>query len=97
MHFIAKALDRPGAAQIRTDRYSDHNAHLDTATSEPRVMISGPLVGADGKPEGSFFIYEATAAEVVRDFVERDPFAQGGVWSTLEIQAFDWRRGNPEQ
>ncbi len=95
MYFIAKALDRPGVSKIRGDLHPRHKVHLDAAVADTKVIISGPLVGMDGEPEGSFFIYEAETPEAVRRFMDQDPFAQAGVWSSLEIHAFDWRRGKP--
>ncbi|CAL8481575.1 YciI family protein [Caballeronia sp. S22] len=87
MHFTVYCLDHPGMLQRRLEHYDDHKAYLKTAPIA--TLISGPLLESDGETMiGSFFLYEADRIDVLRRFVDEDPFNQAGIWKTAEIRPF---------
>jgi uncharacterized protein YciI len=87
MHFTVYCLDHPGMVQRRLDHYEAHKAYLQTAPV--KALISGPLLESDGETMiGSFFLYEADRFDVLRQFVDEDPFNKAGIWKTIEIRPF---------
>ena len=93
MHFIAHALDRPGAVADRLANYDAHKAYL--GSSPLKIVISGPLLAEDDETMiGSLFLFEAeTKAEVVA-FNAADPFSKAGIWERVEIHPFLKRMDN---
>lgn len=87
MHFTVYCLDHSGVLQRRLDHYEAHKAYLQTAPV--KTLISGPLVESDGKTMiGSFFLYETDHVDVLRRFVDEDPFNKAAIWKSIEIRAF---------
>ncbi|NKJ47678.1 hypothetical protein CIC12_13175 [Burkholderia sp. SG-MS1] len=87
MHFTVYCLDHPGMLQRRLERYDDHKSYLKTAPI--KTLISGPLLDSDGETMiGSFFLYEVDRIDVLRRFVDDDPFNKAGIWRTVEVRPF---------
>ncbi|MEM8850827.1 MAG: YciI family protein [Pseudomonadota bacterium] len=94
-HFLVLGQDVPGSASARAAALAAHKARLDAPPPGIRVHVSGPLHGAGGEPTGSLFILEAPDLPTARSFAEADPYLPGGVWQSVEVRPFDWRRGRP--
>ena len=93
MIYIITCLDKPGALPLRMQHIDAHRTYL--AESPIRTLVSGPLVGADGKTmKGSFFMVEADSREAVERFHVEDPLYRAGVWETRIIEAFFKRVDN---
>ena len=87
MHYIIHALDKPGALPTRLAHYEAHKAYL--AKAPIRIVISGPLVAADGETMiGSCFLVEAESIADVQAFHDADPFKAAGVWEHVHINPF---------
>lgn len=95
MLFVIHAEDKAGALPRRLAAYDAHKAHLETAAERGvRIVVSGPLVEADGATmRGSFFLIEAADKPTVERFNAADPFRAADVWQSVSISAFLMRRG----
>lgn len=95
MYFLVTARDAPNMSQTRKAEFEAHKAHLDSAPASIDINIGGPLLDEDGTDNGSMFVIEAPDLASAKAYVGNDPFQKTGVWQSLQIQGFDWRRGNP--
>ncbi|MBL4599943.1 MAG: hypothetical protein JKX93_13325 [Rhizobiaceae bacterium] len=96
MYFAVMTRDNPDAGDKRQKHYPEHRAHLDAQPDGLAIRISGPLLGENGKPVGSLLIIEAETIGQVRKYINSDPYIDAGVWSGFSVNAYDWRRGRPE-
>ncbi len=97
MHFVAHALDTPGALERRQAVLSRHRAYLDTAPQRlgVRVLLSGPLTTDDGLTMiGSFFLLDAEDRVAVDALFAGDPMAAADIWTSLEVNAVTIRQNN---
>ncbi|RYH01253.1 YciI family protein [Salipiger sp. IMCC34102] len=81
--FICK--DKPNALDIRKATRSDHLAWLEKTDG---VYIAGPLLSADGVPEGSLLVVEHADLQVARDWAATDPYARASLFESVEIAAW---------
>lgn len=87
MIFIITCLDKPG---VLDKRMACLQPHMDYMSTDPiNTLLSGPLVGADGKTAiGSFFMVEADSKDDVLAFQKNDPMYQAGIWDTVIVEHF---------
>lgn len=95
MFVVLIAADRPGATALRAETKERHKQHLNAGAPGVNVLQSGPLLAPDGSERGSLIIFEAITIEHVRAFAKDDPYNQAGLFETMDIYPWDWRRGNP--
>ena len=95
MFFVVLAWDKPGSAELRARTKPRHKEHLDAGADGLLVLQSGPLLSEHGAERGSLVVVEADQAGIVRGFVERDPYVAAGLFASVDIHPWLWRRGNP--
>lgn len=95
MYFVVMAYDAPGKGETRVAQFEAHVAHLNAAPTGVSISIGGPLLDAAGVSNGSMFVVEAPDLASATAFVEQDPFQVHGVWQSMSVNGFDWRRGKP--
>ena len=95
MFFVVVAWDKPGMSDLRRRTKPLHKQHLDTAAPDLRVLQSGPLLSEQGSEHGSLLVVEADQASTVRAFVDHDPYVAVGLFASIEVSRWLWRRGNP--
>ncbi|MDF8357650.1 YciI family protein [Ensifer adhaerens] len=95
MFVVLVATDRPGSMALRARTKERHKQYLDAGAPDLKVLQSGPLLATDGSERGSLIVFEANSVEYVHTFVEEDPYFRAGLFEAIEIQPWDWRRGNP--
>lgn len=89
MHFLIRCIDQPAGPDIRRRNFDAHQAYLARPGAAARIVISGPLVGADDKtPTGSAYIVEAPHLKAATNFIEADPYYVAGVWQTVTVDGF---------
>ena len=95
MLFVVHAMDRKDALPIRAKLWRAHRIHLDEAPRHGvEVVTAGPLVDDDGEtPIGSLFIVDAKDRAALDAFTRSDPYLANGVWETIEIHAYNKKRG----
>lgn len=95
MFFVVTAYDASNQSAARAREYAAHRSHLENPPQGLTVHIGGPLLDTAGDDNGSMFVLEAPDLATARTYVEQDPFQKAGVWQTLRVTGFDWRRGAP--
>ncbi|WP_331372484.1 YciI-like protein [Sinorhizobium chiapasense] len=96
MLFALLCTDKPGGLQLRLDTRPDHLAYLNELNAKGVLKIAGPFLGGDGKPTGSLVIVRAETLEEAKAIAEADPYAKAGLFSNVEIKAYNWVFNNPE-
>lgn len=73
-------------------------AHLDfLASLGTKLKFAGPFTSPDGaKPIGTLAVIEANSLQDAEEIASRDPYSQAGVFDRVEIRAWNWLIGNPE-
>lgn len=84
--FALICRDAPDMLQTRLDTRERHLAWL---AQRPGVMVGGPML-QDGQPCGSLLIVEGDSLDEVRAWAAGDPYAQAGVFGSVEI--VEWRK-----
>jgi uncharacterized protein len=82
---------------VRAKHYRAHRVHLDKADDYAvDVVTAGTLVADDGEtPVGSVFVIDAKDRAAVDAFVKSDPYHVNGVWGSVDIHAYNKKRGTP--
>lgn len=81
--------------ETRANTKRAHMQHLDNGIVGLRVLQSGPLLDSRGSEIGSLIIVEADAISTVTKFSEADPYFALGMFQSVDISRWQWRRGNP--
>ncbi|RFB78212.1 YciI family protein [Methylovirgula sp. 4M-Z18] len=94
MYFVALCTDKPDHLQTRLDT---RPAHLDFLKSHSAaIKIAGPLLAADGEtPNGSMLVLECADAEAAKALLAQDPYAQAGLFASVEVKPWRWTIGVP--
>jgi uncharacterized protein len=90
MYFVLLCRDKPGALQLRLDTRPVHVEWLNDMKARGMLKIAGPMLDADGKPEGSLLILEADSAEAARAAAAEDPYARVGLFADVELKPWNW-------
>lgn len=90
------AQDRPNALPLRTETRPAHVAFLEQLNAEGRLVLAGPFLDADGKPDGSLVVVEADSLEAARTLLAQDPYAQAGLFELTTFRAWNWTFNRPE-
>lgn len=96
MIFALICKDRPGKLEVRLANRPAHLDYLAGLNEAGRLKFAGPLLGDDGKPLGSLVAVEAddrTAAEAI---ASGDPYAEAGLFESVEIHPWNWVFNAPE-
>jgi uncharacterized protein len=84
--FTLVCRDRQGALDLRLANREAHLAYL--ASFGERVKLAGPFLDDDGKPTGSLLVFEAQDRAEAEAFGAGDPYAQAGLFESVQVQAF---------
>lgn len=96
MIFVAYCKDRPGQLETRLSTRPTHVAYLEKLNAEGKLRYAGPLLGDDGKPLGSMLAYEAADKAEAEALAANDPYAQAGLFASVEIHGWNWTFNAPE-
>ena len=94
-NFMVYALDKPNRQTARLMARDAHRARLCEHDHPVRVMIGGPLLDDDGGMVGTMLVVEAESMDLVRRFVDQDPYVCTDVYASVAIHHFNWGLGNP--
>jgi uncharacterized protein YciI len=95
MLFVLLCTDKPNSAALRGELRPEHLAYLDGHRES--VKLAGPFLTDDGeKPIGSMLVIEAVNAAAANAFAANDPYAQGGLFSSVEIKPWRWTVNAPK-
>ncbi len=85
--FVLYALDRPDSLATRQELRPRHLDWIDTQGE--KVRLAGPLLDAEGKPQGSMLILEADTLAQAEKIAASDPYAQHDLFAQVTITP--WR------
>ncbi len=95
MLFALICTDKPGAQDLRM---ANRPAHLDFLKANiDRIRLGGPFITEDASGMiGSLIIIEGDSKEEVEALAAQDPYAQAGLFESVDVRAWKWTVGNPE-
>ena len=89
MLFIVTCADKPDCLAKRMETRAAHLAYL--ATLGARLRAAGALLDPTAQtPIGSLLIFEAADEAGVRAMAARDPFAEAGLFASVDVKP--WRQ-----
>jgi uncharacterized protein YciI len=92
MRFVVYAKYIEDAEKIQASR-PQHRAYAVSMVAAGKLILAGPFM--DGY--GALFIYDAESVEETRRYVDADPFATDGVFSSIEIRPWKMLGTNVEK
>ncbi|MBN9232620.1 MULTISPECIES: YciI-like protein [Phyllobacteriaceae] len=97
MLFALICKDKPGHLQVRLDARPDHVAFLNGLNADKKLAFAGPFLDADGKPNGSMVVIEATDLAGAEALAAADPYAKAGLFEKVEIKPWTWVFNKPAE
>ena len=94
MLFALICSDKPGALALRKSTRPAHVEYLKTLGD--RLAFAGPFTDASGNPNGSLVVYEAESMEEAELTAAQDPYAQAGLFDSVDIRRWNWAINAPE-
>ncbi len=88
--------DKPGHLQVRMDTRPTHLEWLTALKDEGKVKMAGPYLDGEGKPMGSLVIIAADSDDEAKAIADADPYAEAGLFESVEIRPFNWVVNNPD-
>lgn len=95
MFVMLYAVDKSGQQELRMSLKQQHSARLNEGAAGLRLLQSGPLLDEAGREIGSLGVFEANSCDQVAAYVSEDPYVKAGLFETVVIREWLWRRGNP--
>ena len=92
MHFVIYAKDKPGQPTLRPATRPAHIEYL--GGFKDKILIAGPMLGADGEPNGSLIVVDLKDKAAADAFAANDPYAKAGVFQSVAVTA--WRKSIPK-
>ncbi len=87
MLFLFVAKDKPDHLDLRLAVRPAHLAWLEAAGE--RMRLAGPILDPAGEtPVGSCLIIEATDLADARVFLATDPYAEAGLFGSVEVHPY---------
>ncbi|GEQ97569.1 hypothetical protein JCM17844_12060 [Iodidimonas gelatinilytica] len=86
MLFVILATDKDGSSAIRKATRAAHLDYLKGAGD--RLKLAGPLRDDKDTPLGSMIVIDAASETAARLFAQNDPYAQAGLFRSVEIKPF---------
>ena len=84
--FAAICLDKPNHIELRLATRAAHLSFL--AAHAAQVKLGGPFLDAAEKPIGSLLIVEAADEAAAQALLAEDPYAEAGLFASVEIKPF---------
>lgn len=86
MLFAAICLDKPASLETRLANRSEHLAYLDA--HKALVKLAGPFLDDAQQPVGSLLLLDCVDEAAARAFLDGDPYARAGLFSSVELRLF---------
>ncbi|MEM7498504.1 MAG: YciI family protein [Pseudomonadota bacterium] len=88
MLYAIICIDKPGALEIRKENREAHLRHI--KSTDGAIQQAGPFLDDAGEMRGSLLIYAAEDRSEVEAWAAADPYAEAGLFQSVEIRA--WKR-----
>lgn len=95
MLFAILCTDRPGQLQLRLDTRPAHVDFLNGLNADGKLKFAGPFLDEDGRPNGSIVMIEADDRAAAEAIAAGDPYAEAGLFETVEIRPWNWVFNKP--
>jgi len=95
MLFALICKDKPAHLQVRLDNRPKHVEYLNGLNAAGTLKFAGPFLDADGKPNGSLVVVEAADLAGAKALAAADPYAQAGLFDSVDIRPWNWVFNNP--
>lgn len=95
MLFAVICKDKPGSLQVRLDTRPEHIAFLEGLNGDKKLAFAGPFLDAEGKPNGSLVVVEASDLAGAQALSAVDPYAKAGLFESVEIRPWNWTFNKP--
>ncbi|MER9439012.1 YciI-like protein [Mesorhizobium sp. M0618] len=95
MLFAVICKDKPGSLQVRLDTRPEHIAFLEGLNGDKKLAFAGPFLDAEGKPNGSLVVVEASDLAGAQALSAADPYAKAGLFESVEIRPWNWTFNQP--
>ena len=92
MLFVIICTDKPNSLDLRMATRPAHLAYLEKVA----VKGAGPFIDDAGNPNGSLVISEAKDFADAKAIAAADPYAQAGLFASVDIRPWKWLIKNPE-
>lgn len=86
-YLLRARIDAARRAELGRRR-AEHLAHIEGRAGD--ITFGGVVGPADGPPEEILIVLAAASADDVREWAERDPYAE--LYATVEVDEFHLRR-----
>lgn len=96
MLFALLCKDKPGHLHVRMETRPTHLDYLNKLNAEGKLAIAGPFLDDEGKACGSLVIVKAETAQEAKALADADPYAEAGLFESVEIKAYNWVFNKPE-
>lgn len=94
MLYALICTDKPNSLGLRKAKRPEHVDYLQSLGDA--LVIAGPFTEADGQTmNGSLIVVEAASMEAAREIAAGDPFAQAGLFASVEIRPWIWTMNAP--
>jgi len=84
--FVITCIDKPNMLELRKATRDTHIAYIKGFADS--ILIAGPFLDDAGEMCGSLLIFEAPDKAAAQAFSDGDPYAQAGVFASVEIRGF---------
>jgi uncharacterized protein YciI len=86
--FAVVGLDEPAhSAERRLAARDAHRAYV--LTHDAAIAFVGPMIGDDGLPCGSLYVFQAETEQAVREWLSREPYVQAGLYASVVVRPFE--------
>jgi len=91
--FLVNARDKANSLPLRLETRSDHLSWA--AQYVDRIAMAGPVFSDNGETmAGSTFVISFDSLSAAQDWALQDPYAQAGLFETVEVVPFNWSIGD---
>jgi uncharacterized protein YciI len=91
--FVAISLVGPNRDQSKGTReqpfWDEHAAFIDQLVDEGFILMGGPWVGRDGRPEGALLIVNAQDENEAKEKLKNDPWFERGILKLESIKRWE--------
>ena len=88
--FAITCFDKPDSLDLRMATRPTHLVYLEGQLKDGVVLMAGPLLDENDKPNGSLVLVETADRAGAEAFAAGDPYARAGLFASTEIRP--WRR-----
>lgn len=96
MLFVLTCIDKPDSTALRMEVRPRHLAYFQERLS--LVKIAGPFLAEDGQTmKGSLIVLDVPDMAAAQAFSANDPYAQAGLFQSVDIRPWKWTVGAPKE